>query len=246
MKICVLEAREVKFLCIKITERKYAEAFRAGQVYMNSLQHFRGTTDEQLRGDIFEGIYGSVGKRDIPKFGEETGFRLDEKLIEMMVGDLLLVDEGLKYTKLFCMYMLQYSPVENTIKRMDKRILEFGDTFVIIKDLDELHGRMVSTMNKRSKDFYGLEDAAVEYLSMEEGTRHWGPFKKTNNYEWQQEYRFALHPNTNSKEFTTEASCLELGDLTDITVIGEANELWERTQKDFKYLEEFLIQCESK
>lgn len=235
----------MNFLCIKITERKYAEAFQAGQLYMNSLQHFRGTIDQQLRGDIYEGIYGTVGKKDISQFGAETGFVLDKQLVNMMIGDLFLIDEGLKYVKLFCMYMLKYSPAKNEIQSMDERTLDFGDTFVIIKDLDEFHRRIVYAMQKRNQDFEGLEDAAVEYLSNEEGTRQWGPFKKTDNYEWQQEYRFALYPKENSKEFTTEASCLDVGDLTDITVIGDMHELWERTQKDFKYLEQFLIRCES-
>lgn len=64
----------------------------------------------------------------------------------------------------------------------------------------------------------------VRYYMYDDTSQNLGPFKKLSSYSWQNEYRLIAEP----LEYKLEPLILNVGDLSDITIIGSTKKLIEQ------------------
>ena len=132
-------------LPVKITAKKWADKLQDGSVFMRSLYDFgswsaierHNRSDSQMKdgvqGDIGEGIVKTVD----PKIGDEFFNSFDPE-IRAVMKDMYYIDENFyQYSKIYCMYGLTYLTHEKRFEPPDERLLDFGDTAVIIYNPNE-------------------------------------------------------------------------------------------------------------
>lgn len=211
-------------ILIKFTSLKFAKSFRSGTIYMNSMDYFRRVEgDNTTRGDLFEGTHGIVAKDDLEEISPKLGMHFSENEKDAMVGGMFLLSEELKYYKVFCMYHLKCDFNTRTMEPIDNRINNFGDTFVLITDFEEFRRRIVKELEKGKYNVLGFAGDDVLYYKYYSSTQKLGPFKKINSYNWQNEYRLLAEPI----EPTLDPLVLNIGDISDITIMGSTKKLIE-------------------
>lgn len=131
---------EQPFTVVKVTNAKYAEMLLSGDVYARPLNAFGGwdwlaniqndlSVNNSFRGDCNEGAIRNV---------------------KWEYGDITLIDDSeTKYMKCYSTMALQYHLKSMKWERADKKVTQFGDTAVVIVNLDQFVDRIVSALNKK-------------------------------------------------------------------------------------------------
>ena len=220
------------FVPVKILDRKWAEKFLEGEVYMRSLYDFGiwgrqehikdNTLNNDFRGDLFEGAVGAYDSREVLDMYEET-----ETAKRMTVVD----DYELKYKKVFSMTMMKYIPETNFFERPNRKLQQFGDTAVIIKDYDKFMRLLMSEIYKQygENEIFWMDK--IDYYKHGDNKILNPVFSKDYGYEWQNELRiafceieknrFATGPdfeNAYSIVRDTDPCLFEIGNLEEIAV----------------------------
>lgn len=107
---------------------------------------------------------------------------------------------------LFCMYgICEMAPGKLSV---DPRNLKFGDSYVFVTNVQEFLNRV----DKASEDA-GLAVSwnLVEYYNPKKYSGDVGPFHKSSVFEYQREFRIAVHPGS------ADPIRLNVGSLEDIT-----------------------------
>jgi len=111
------------------------------------------------------------------------------------------------------MYTLRFSFEKPLI---DPRNYNFGDSYVCIFDIKEFDRRITEVVMKNK---LCVTRGMVEYLDRQTYNGKMGVFKKFNNYQYQNEYRYVLEPGY-GKPYR-----LVIGDISSISHIGDISEL---------------------
>lgn len=215
-------------ILIKFTSLKFAKSFRNGTIYMNSMDYFRRVEgDQMLRGDLLEGTHSIIAKDDFDESLPKLGMIFSKNEKDAITGGMSLISEELKYYKIFSMYHLNCDLSTGYIESVDNRINKFGDTFVLIFNFEEFQRRILCELDKDKYqckyNVLGFGGGKVEYYNWDSPTQELGLLKKLNMYSWQKEYRLIAEP----MEFTLEPLILNIGDISDISIIGSTKRLIE-------------------
>jgi hypothetical protein len=209
-------------MLIKFAPSWQARSFRSGVIYMNSLEYFRGLEDEYKgRGDLFEGTYSLIAKEDFDASLPQLGINFSASAGKWIVGGISLLDEELKYYKAFCMYRLECDFNKKRVGHIDARISNFGDTFVLLFNLEEFKRRIIAELGTGTYNVLGFAGQCVEYYKYDAPSQKLGPFRKLESYKWQNEYRLIAEPI----EPTLDPLILNIGDISDISIIGSTSRL---------------------
>lgn len=219
---------EQPFTVVKVTDAKYAEMLLGGDVYARPLNAFGGwdwlaniqndlSVNNSFRGDCNEGAIRNV---------------------KWEYGDITLIDDSeTKYMKCYSTMALQYHLKSMKWERADKKVTQFGDTVVVIANLDQFVDRIVSALNKK----YGCDHCLL--LADKISFYHLGitnnlvpMYSKEASYSWQNEYRIifcetipnrenkfarpdkdgVFRPNAQSTILSLDDVHLDIGDIRDI------------------------------
>ena len=219
---------EQPFTVVKVTDAKYAEMLLGGDVYARPLNAFGGwdwlaniqndlSVNNSFRGDCNEGAIRNV---------------------KWEYGDITLIDDSeTKYMKCYSTMALQYHLKSMKWERADKKVTQFGDTAVVIANLDQFVDRIVSALNKK----YGCDHCLL--LADKISFYHLGitnnlvpMYSKEASYSWQNEYRIifcetipnsenkfarpdkdgVFRPNAQSTILSLDDVHLDIGDIRDI------------------------------
>lgn len=214
-----------ELILIKFTSLKFAESFREGTIYMNTMDYFRRIEgDKDTRGDFLEGTHSIISKEKLEDIAPRLGMYFSENIKNAMVGGVSLISEELKYYNIFSMYKLNCDFATGYIEPIDSRINNFGDTFVLITDFKEFKRRIVMELKKGKYNTLGFAGEEVKYYRPDDNSQNLGPFRKINSYSWQNEYRLIAEP----LEYKLKPLILNIGDLSDITIIGSTKKLIEQ------------------
>lgn len=136
------------FVPVKVTANQYADKLLDGEVYLRPVNEFgiwareenRGnaTLDNNYRGDLREGAV-SIAK------DAASCERLQEMDPEFKkyAQDITFIDDyEAKYFKIYSLYCLDYDPFNDFFMKPDERIKQFGDTAVVIRDINEFLRRI--------------------------------------------------------------------------------------------------------
>jgi len=148
----------------------------------------------------------------------ELSVEIDQEYqpIPGIVGPLRFSRDRDLNANVFCMYGLLRSQTQVLI---DPRNFDFGDTFAVITDGDEFLRRVREAKTPKDQQ---VTFNLVDYVEPETHFGDMGIFKKFTHYRYQSEFRIALLPGTG------EQFSLEIGDLSDITVIGRLKDVNKR------------------
>ena len=231
---------ERKFIPVKITDKKWADRFVQGEVFMRALADFgvwnrlqnieNAKINNNFRGDLREATVRHV----------EENFE-SEQFLQGMPYELLnaikTVDyidySDMQYFKLFCLYNLYYNEKCGTFEDPNQQLASFGDTAVIITDMDAFIERFLIALfakeDKSDTRFFPVANI-VEYYAPETADIKTPLFHKTNSYAWQNELRIAIGEIDIHNKFlmfsdqrypliqSTEPILLNIGSIEDITL----------------------------
>lgn len=208
----------LKHKLVKFTN--YGDDFLKGNLFLNPLEYYRGVEDvingntnerNVAINDYLEGSVASVNVNDLSKFGLEFGDEIKNNL----VGNVHLLSEDLKFVKLLCLYVFLYDKERRAILPPDKKISTFNaKEAIIIHNVDEFETRIKTALDKRETSIVGVKQGFVDYYENDEHTKLLGPFNKTTDFKWQNEFRFAFY----EEPVSLEPTILKIGDISDIAI----------------------------
>lgn len=220
---------EKVFVPVRVLDKKWALKFIAGEIFMRSLADFGSWKridnigNEKIvndyRGDINEGAFKTIAKSEDDEFFKDLPDCIQEHFISGK-----LIDYGeIMYFNVLCMYCLHYYPLVDKFETPSLRLKEFGDTAVVITDMDTFFDRLFEQIEWKKR--YASLINTVEYYE-EDGTKNLNPmFNKTVGYSWQNELRIAVgrldinHKLKNGKYPIIQSNAplkLKTGSLSDI------------------------------
>ncbi len=197
----------------KFGKRQHIEQFAHGLLYMNPLGYFIDQEATSVRSDPHEGTSHMVQSPDALLQVKVEGEFKDVGTIQGAIRGQNPPD--LK-TNLFCMYALRAS-VSDTL--VDSRNQAFGDTFAVLVQFDDFMRRVKAAVLNSS---HGLQYHLVEYVDESSYQGPVGIFRKDSCFAYQSEFRIALLPGTGMPY------PLQVGDLSDIIIVGPLSELNQR------------------
>ncbi len=238
--LCGDEKMSLDFKLIKFTN--YAEELLKGNIYLNSLEYYRGiervlsgeTVDRNTAiNDYLEGSVASINKEDLKKIGMDDFYNA---VGDALVGNVHLLSEGAKYLKIFCLYALLFDDENNIAFAPSQKMLQFASKYaVIITDIEEFRKRIIDSLELQEKDFniISMQGGFVEYYDNDEKNKILGPLHKTSDFWWQHEFRMIFTQATPDVEPVT----LQIGDISDIAFCVEAETLINNPNLIFKEYE---------
>lgn len=172
---------EQPFTVVKVTDAKYAEMLLDGDVYARPLNAFGGwdwlknrqndpSVNNSFRGDFNEGAIRNE---------------------KWEYGDITLIDDfETKYMKCYSTMALQYHLKSKKWERANEKVAQFGDTAVVIANLDQFVDRIISALIKKYGHDHCLllaDKVSYYYLGT---TKYLTPmYSKEASYSWQNEFR---------------------------------------------------------
>lgn len=230
--------------------KEYAEMFKSGKLYMNSLAYFWDNGFEEQR-DVLEGISDTLKK---------DGIGLPIDMQQVVNGDVMFRLEAYRYCNLYCFYRVDISdqkyllptsksifPDTRFINLPPRSMSEFGDYVAVLKDEEEFISRVLKAVKTdwlciagdvRYKERAGVKKPPKHsmYLASKElyEATHWlrgganrtstkDCFCKTTVYAEQKEWRICLFRNCQDDK----AYVLDIGDLSDIVDIVPSSRISE-------------------
>lgn len=230
------------FLAFKFGQEDHINQFvKKGELYCNTIDHFRKIEDDNLRGDRVEGstaVYSENYIQNNKYFNITLGDGPNKITInkEDLIGPVSIYnteDDDLKSTHIFSMANIYNGlKIRSDNKIFDPRVLDFGDTMAMVTDLKSFKDRITKACKIACNNGEILTYAMrpVEYVANDHDSG-WGIFNKFEKYAWQQEVRLALSvPDYSpSKPFV-----LKLGPLEDICRIIKTNKFKNQVHIDAK------------
>jgi hypothetical protein len=176
-----------------------------GVVYMNSQCYFAKLEADLLRGDRFEGTDRIIQPKALKRLIIESNVDSRKFIIpaSQLRGPL-----GLSLGKSSCNIYCTFAVTETASFSVDETNFGFGDSFVIVLDIQTFVDRLRAAAKAVDLDlYYGF----VEYYDPNVFSGETGPFKKPATFAYQKEFRFVVQPGSR------DAIVLRLGSLRDIT-----------------------------
>jgi hypothetical protein len=201
-------------------ERKHAEEFRAGQLYLNALNVFmEGEDDDDGRADPYEAPAQWHQPKDVTV--QVAGFTLaaDEMTFPVVVQE---GHQGL--INVLCMYAgstAGFGAVNDQNLEAFRRHMQIpaecsrmGAWAAVVRNVAVFQQRFDAEIRRNS---YGLTRGPVSYFdeSAFSGTVERPLFWKRRQFAWQREYRFAVRTPASKPS----PLILDVGDLSDICSI---------------------------
>ena len=194
-------------LC-KIGKREHMVSLQDGFVYLKTLKWFWETEDDGLRGDKLDCV-------DRMANGVHMGMRdASGKVVPVKVTSWTLQERTAEPERinLFCMYAIHRDPNSASI---DMRVMEFGDTALIITNL----GEFLNRIKRAALETDRLSHADLVNYVPTDYIGDVGLFTKTEPFKYQSEWRLAIQDGPG------EPMTLNIGSLAGISQLIRSEDL---------------------
>ncbi len=212
---------------IKFLRSEHVADFIAGRLRMGSAKSFREDYQEELsfRNDNSE----LLSDHHQPNFVVITinGHQIGKVCSPLKVRRCL--DHR---TYLFCMTAITDSYMEagNGVQQLPGDLIHLGDKAVLVTDLNAFANRIDEAINEAAH-LYAYPDTneqvtgLVEYVDFETYHGPVGPFRKSQDYAFQMEWRMAFVDGRDDVEDYPDHIWLNVGDLSDIVFVADTAKL---------------------
>jgi hypothetical protein len=193
------EGRRV-FGLLKFGEHKYMEALRTrGSLYLNTIGYFQKLEDTAGRADRDEGLEAvyhpsTIGRLQVGNIIIPPGD---------LVGPVRVAYDDSADLNIYCLYGASETPTT-----VDPRCQQFGDAFVVIKNVAEFMKRLTTKLSELHLE---SEVHTVDYVDKLTYSGRMGPFRKYSEFAYQAEIRILVGPGTG------KALSIDIGSLEDIS-----------------------------
>lgn len=220
----------IQYLIKFFKEEAYANRFMAGELYLNTLSHFREMENERDDGrpDSAEGIATWWQPDDIivrlsaPGIGETE---ITKKDLAAPVSTSFTYHDGVNVFCSYAVYLTGFQFTDHKIQcsenqaeeirrqwRIDQRCLKFG-RFAVVTPAGPFMSKLRASLMREGRKF---EHKLVRYY--DETTFHGAfpvaeiPFWKQKRFSYQREFRVCVYP----KLIQNLAFTINIGDISDI------------------------------
>ena len=201
---------------IKFGSFKYMkDLYKNGIIYFNPISVFKEYNDT-FRGDKNECTIKAVqaSKAKIVHEYNDEIFTIDES--NGLRNQVIVSSTEMYLNKLlYCLYIIKNIKNDKD-KYIDDKVLKFGKVAVYIYDQTEFFNRIVNEVRKQKIPLVGKE---IQYTDINDYNGNWSVFKKTKDYEYQNEYRFCIAAKEN------KPLALRIGSIEDISYLLHSKEL---------------------
>ncbi len=193
----------------KFGEYEYMKKlYEEGELFFNTIYYFKKLEDENLRGDKNENLSHCLQS-------SSTKIIINNEIINT-TGSIKIYNpykDNFNFTHIFSMSSL-YD--EETLD-FDHRIKQFGDSSIIIYNIQEFFFRLKKGLDKIIDIGYleSFNYNKVKYYDLDIHHGKLDVFSKSHKYSFQKEWRLGLRLSNNN----SEPYSLKIGDLTDIAKI---------------------------
>ncbi|HRH03393.1 MAG TPA: hypothetical protein PLN13_09390 [Bacteroidia bacterium] len=195
---------------LKFGQKKDIEdLFYNGTIYMSPIQRFRKIEDNQLRGDLYEGIssienYPS-GQFEIPSIGFKGNYISLHlrKSYPTVLGNI------------YSLYCVSSHGWNNPLDfKIDIKVKNFGSHCLMVKDNQKFMDLIETKLKQLDIKFH---HGFVEYYDRKAVTKEISIFEKPLEFEYQKEFRFYVERDS------TEPFSFQIGSLAGIAEVYPAN-----------------------
>jgi len=240
---------EFPYFLVKVTDRRWADVFLDGNVFMRRLSEFSidhlikhdPSLENDYRGDLFEGLVSTSGLEGSSGFHRS----MREMMINRGVPEEAIsfgeIDSRFLEENVFSLYSLYFDKTNQIFQKPSIELEKFGDTAVIIFDVYEFLIRIVKSLSKSLGSQYWFAYKQVIYGIDTNEKVLYDEFCKSASYSWQNEFRVVLDINYPDLSINPEMIIynLENGAITlkidDIRDIAFAMPIKEFCKLDFSY-----------
>lgn len=196
------------FILVKFGQKEYMrELMKKGIMHLKPIKEFRKIEHSEI-GDSQEGLSHYFAAKDLQMtYGGKSIPGVTRIKINMNANP-----------HLFCLYGFFNKHVMGEDGALiDKRNYSFGESAVVIKDVAEFI--------RRVREFaafsgYGCQAQPIDYSNSDAFIGEYGPFKKLEKFNYQNEYRFAFMGVEHTVPFN-----IEIGSIEDISEIIDSEKL---------------------
>lgn len=234
--------KRIEFFIKFFKEKKYADEFLNGHIYMNRLSYFRENyagedlTNESNVSDKYEGTDGWVQPEHVTMTLLDTG----EPIIP--ISPIQYFNRNWDYYNLFCVFCVYMDPDKDSFSSLEdaccallpkNETSNLGGFCVIIKAADFTH-IFEQACSSLSLD---LSHDLVNYFDKNEFSGHFEEnrsiFNKVDSFKHQKEYRFCIAP----VDYGKDARKLYLGDIKHIAQMCDFDDLKNHIPLVFRQLQ---------
>jgi hypothetical protein len=185
-------------LFIKILPGERADKSLDGEIYFNTDKYFFVLdSKDKVRSDPDEDIDESWQVKEISIKDKESGEYIP---IGGIINPVKYRYENRQQFNIFCVYIL----LDSKDFKIDDRILQFGDTAIVIRDAIEFTKRLHKAANEIG---LSVRQHPIEYVEKAKHHGVMGPFRKYKTFRYQSEFRYLIGPGNG------EPIKLQVGDL---------------------------------
>lgn len=189
-----------------------------GTIYMNSIQYFRGIEDEELRGDMYEGVSRiknyPPGQIEIPSLGYKANYLALQirQSYKTILGNIF---------SLYCISSHDWVGEPEDFK-INEKIKRFGSYCMLIKDNKKfLH--LIESKLKELKVKY--KHNFVEYYDKDKVDKEITLFEKPLEFNYQNEFRFYVERISDQPFVFSIGSLIDIAELHSSDIIVDTLEL---------------------
>lgn len=179
------------FDLIRFFEKKeYAEDFLNGNLYMNSIGHFRNFMKPAIQNDITEGLGETVHPDN---YDENYKTNLVSTIgKEHIVFPLMNQIESMKYCHICCLSLHEYDDNRQIVVKIPAEMRKMGSYAVIVRNVQKFVDLIFDKLVKEK--LYGLM-GPVTYHKPNEVIEYLDLFDKYDKYSHEHEWRFVVIPD---------------------------------------------------
>lgn len=197
------------------SEENILDLLDNGTMYCNSIEHFRKTEDEYLRGDSYEGTF------KITNFSSGSKLELtfqNEKKMQFNAGAIHFREFYSEIKgNIYCLTAVtEQEVIQAGSLKLDTRLTRFGTHFLLIADTQKFYDLLISNLEK---SYLKIKIGFVTYYSKNTINAELDFFHKPNDFEYQKEFRILIE-NEEVKPII-----IQLGSLRDVAQMFEIKDL---------------------
>jgi len=196
---------------VKVGNHEHLQELRSdGLMYCNHIDYFRPIENEAGRGDSYEGTSFSYKSDSVSVVVGEGDDRSVLNAASGLVGRVDIRVFPDTDVNLFCLYAVTNDRLEHKLDRLRE---EFGSSALVINRPSEFLERVGDACRA---DGIRCEARLVDYVSRSSFSGELGVFRKFDEYQYQNEFRFSLSPAVSPARRLIVGPIDDLSNLVDL------------------------------
>lgn len=197
------------------------DEFRSGKIYLKSLEWYQNSAMDNGQKDVLEGS-------EFAAYGDNIELYIGGVKIEQVANVHGGRDSYSRDTKASCFFLA--SEISKNKFQFHSSMRAFGEYIIMVTN----NVKFLKLLNEYSKNHsdVNLQYNKCKYIAENEFQGSYSPFIKRDIYKNQNEWRLCITKHTD-----VDYEYIEVGDISDITIVLDADGLFEKDRTGIKEIE---------